>query len=287
MNLTEYLKELNRIKTLAVNRWGNLDIVERQIFDASFEWLVDNLEIKRGEVRLSDEELSAIMDQFLKAVTDIVKENVKYQSILSQFVTDIKTLTKNSSKFYRTSYNLDIEKAGVNDAQKMFVDEAMNQYVGNGLNPNFATPLRNEIFRSVLTGANMKEIKNVLQAYIIGGGDKSGKLQQYLGQTAQQAVDTYSGLINQKLVTTFKFTGYIISGSLIETSSKQCIYAVETAEDGYLSFDDWEKVLSMARDNDKAKLIPGTTIKNLPINKLHWGCRHDFTPVIKKKKEKD
>jgi hypothetical protein len=133
----------------------------------------------------------------------------------------------------------------------------------------------------MLLGANMKEVKQVLNSYIISGQDESGKLGQYLGQTAIQAVDSYTGSINQQIAKEFKTTGYVISGSLIETSSKQCVYAVETSDNGYLDYSDWKKVLEIARNNSKARLIPGTTIETLPLNKLHWGCRHDFTPLIK------
>lgn len=285
MNIKEYLEELYKLKSLAVDRFGELTQVEKQVFDASFEWLVDNLEIKRGEV-VADEELSKTMDEFLQAVVDIIANNPGYQSKLNQFLTDLSTIQKNNKLFHRTTNNFDINVAGVNDVQKAVVEEVMNQYTGNGLNANFVKPLRDNVFRNMLAGANMKEVKEVLRNYILGGGDESGKLSQYLDQTAMQAVDTYTGAINQKIAETFATTGFIISGSLIETSSKQCIYAVETSDEGYLSNEDWEKVLQIARNNPKARLIPGTTLKNLPLNKLHWGCRHDFTPVIMKAAKK-
>jgi hypothetical protein len=248
--------------------------------------LVNNLDIKKGAVGVNDD-LTAKMNEFLNVVVDLVNKSKGYETKLTGFLGDLDTIQKNNERFHGSFNNFNINTAGVKNVQRTVVEEIINQYTGNGLNPNFAAPLRDGIFRNILAGANMKDIRQYLQTYIIGGEDQSGKLYRYLNQTAQQAVDSYTGMINQQLNKDFKFTGYIISGSLIETSSDQCIYAVEHSHDpgGYLSFPEWNTVLDIARNNKKAKLIDGTTLVNLPINKLHWGCRHDFTPVIVKPEE--
>lgn len=286
MSVTEYIANLNRLKQLAVDNWGELTEVEREVFDSSYDWLIDHLEIKRGKI-IVDEELSASMDQFLRAVVQIVNENKSYKSTLTSFLSNLSDIQKNNIAFHATTNNFNIDTAGVREAQKTVVEEILNQYLDNGLNSHFAAPLRDGVFRNILAGANMKQVREVLRNYILGGQDQSGKLSQYLNQTAQQAVDSYQGVINQKLAATFTFTGYIISGSLIETSSKQCVYAVDHSNHGYLSYKDWETVLQIARDNPKAKLIPGTNIQNLPLNRLHYACRHDFSPTIFKEKNKN
>src|SRR5688572_17288627 len=118
MSITDYLKELTRLKNLAVNRWGNLDIIEKEIVESSFEWLVDNLDIKRGTI--VEEDLTRVMDDFLSSVKEIINENKNYKSSLNNFIQDFDLLKKNSSLFYRTAYGFDIEKAGVKEIQKMF-----------------------------------------------------------------------------------------------------------------------------------------------------------------------
>lgn len=283
MTIPEYIKRLYDLKRLAVSRFGVLSTIESQIVEGAFDWLVDNLEIKRGGViPLIEENLVDAMNDFVGAALNIVRENKGFQSRLTQFVTDLGNIQKNNREFHVTTNKFDINTAGVNAVQKSVVEAAIEQYTGNGLNTGFVEPLKDNIYRNILAGANMQDVKTVLKNHILSGEDKTGKLGQYLEQTAQQAVDTYTGAINQQLVEEFKFTGYIISGSLIETSSKQCIYAVEESDNsgGYLPMKEWEEVLAIAANNPKAKLIPGTNLKNLPLNKLHWGCRHDFTPVI-------
>lgn len=286
MTPAQYIKELNRLKDQAVGRFQNIGTSERRIVDASFEWLVNNLDIQDGQIQATPE-LTDKMNEFVQAVMDIVNNEPALQSKLSGFLADLKKIQDNSTRFHTTYNNFNPRDAGVSAIQETVVNEIIDQYTLNGLNSNFASPLRDLFYRNILTGMNMQEAREVLRNYILGGNDQSGKLSQYLNQTAQQAVDSYTGAINQELVKEFEFTGFIISGSLIATSSKQCIYAVTNSEDGYMTMKEWEKVLAIARANTKAKLIEGTTLLNLPINKLHWGCRHDFTPVVKKEKKKE
>lgn len=285
MSIAEYIANLNRLKDATLANWSNLTAIEQQVLENSFDWLLDNLDIKKGTVGVSDD-LTDQMNKFVLVVVDILDKSKPFESKVSSFLSDLDSIHKNTERFHGSFNNFNINTAGVTNVKKTIVEEIINQYTGNGLNPNFAAPLRDGIYRNILAGANMKEIRQYLQTYILGGEDQSGKLHQYLNQTAQQAVDSYTGLINQQLNKDFKFTGYLISGSLIETSSLQCVYAIEHAGvNGYLSFPEWNTVLDIARNNKKATLIAGTTLVNLPINKLHWGCRHDFTPVIVKPKE--
>ena len=53
---------------------------------------------------------------------------------------------------------------------------------------------------------------------------------------------------------------------------------------GIIEREDWPKIKKIAVDNG---LIPGTTWENLPLNKNHWGCRHEFTPVVLTESQKE
>jgi hypothetical protein len=281
MTVEDYIENLNRLKGDAVGRFADLSATERRLVDGSFDWLIDNLKIQKGQVQ-PDTELTQAMNDFVGAVNSIINGDGTFNSKLTQFLSDLSKIQANNKRFHITTNKFNIETAGVSEIQKTVVNEIIDQYTGNGLNSNFTVPLRDLIYRNILGGMNMREARGVLQNYIMSGKDNSGKLSQYLNQTAQQAVDSYTGMINQQLQKEFKFTGYIISGSLIVTSSAQCVYAIQHSDSGYLSFKEWQKVLAIARANGRAPLIEGTNIANLPINKLHWGCRHDFTPIIQK-----
>jgi ligand-binding SRPBCC domain-containing protein len=45
-----------------------------------------------------------------------------------------------------------------------------------------------------------------------------------------------------------------------------------------ISVETWSKVIEpLAKNNG---LIEGATFKNLPFNRLHWNCRHEFSPTM-------
>src|SRR5690606_12871522 len=149
-------------------RWGTLSTIEKNVVDGAFEWLVDNLEVKRGEI-VVDEELARVMNEFVDAVVHTVREVPAFQSNLKRFLQDLTTIQTNNKLFHKTTNNFNIDTAGINDVQKAVIGEIIDQYTGNGLNAHFAAPLKENIFRNILTGANMREVKQVLEAYILGG----------------------------------------------------------------------------------------------------------------------
>lgn len=281
MSILDYIRNLNRAKQKAVDRFSGLSALELTVVNGAYEWLIDNLDLRKGTV-VVDEDLTDTMNRFVAAVQGLINENRLFTGRVSSFLTDLETINRNNEVFHRTFNNLDIRRAGVTNVQEAVIAEALEQYSGNGLNRGFVVPLRDGVFHNILLGASIKDVRQVLETYIISGRDETGKLGRYLHNTAIQAVDTYTGAINQRLVQEYTFTGFIISGSLITTSSAQCVKAVTDAKahGGYLPFSEWEKILALARVNKKARLIEGTTVKTLPLNKLHWACRHDFTPVI-------
>ena len=95
-----------------------------------------------------------------------------------------------------------------------------------------------------------------------------------------EEMDAYVGSVNKQFYNQFKdrITHIAVEGSLIKTSSPQCIKCVETYK-RLVPINDFKNVIiPLAEDYG---LIEGTTIENVFTNKLHWGCRHIFVGVIK------
>jgi hypothetical protein len=71
-----------------------------------------------------------------------------------------------------------------------------------------------------------------------------------------------------------------MTGSLIDNSSPQCRFAINELK-GKITKENWNQVKDHA--TKRFPLIDGTTFENLPLNRLHWGCRHSFYPIMIKK----
>jgi hypothetical protein len=184
---------------------------------------------------------------------------------------------------FQKSQNVNVKQARLGAVQELVVGELINRYSDNGLNPGFVQPLRELLFNNITGGLNKSEAMAQLRDFIESGKDTTGKLHRYLEQTAQQGVDSYTGAINTRIMQTFKIETYIMSGSLIDTSSPQCRFGIKKLN-GIIDRKDWPKLKAIAEKNG---LIEGTTFDNLPINKLHWGCRHEFTPVTLTAKQRE
>ena len=210
-------------------------------------------------------------------VLDLLQSEPKFTGPVSQFVKRLTPVSEAITDFQKTTN--DIKVPAYETAKKVVIDEIIDKMLDNGLNTAFVQPLRDIVYQNATTGISLKDAKLQIKEFIKGGGDTSGKLGSYLEQTAQQGVDAYSGAINKRLLETFDYDALLMTGSLIDNSSPQCRYVVEELG-GRISESDWPKVKEIAEKNG---LIDGTTFDNLPQNRLHWGCRHSFYPIINKK----
>lgn len=243
--------------------------------DILLQVLEETFDFKGGKI-IADEDFVRLLNKLTVDVLDLLQKTPKFTGPVSQFVKRMPAISDAISDFQKS---MGITVPAFETSKKIVIDEILEQMTGNGLNQHFAQPLRDMIYQNATSGLAMKETREQIKAYIQGGKDKSGKFGRYMEQTSIQAVDSYSGIINKKLLETFDYDGLLITGSLIDNSSPQCRYAIEELG-GTIKRTDWPKLEEIAKKNG---LIQGTTFDNLPLNLLHWGCRHAFFPIKIKK----
>lgn len=275
MTYEEYIKKLKELKDKAERGIvSQLPSIEKLAYQLASEYVDDNLDTKNGKIVANEAALLALnkfTDDFLGAFT----KSQTFKGSVGGYLKNFKDIATLMQEFQRSN-GLDVKQARLGAVQEIVVAEIVNRYSENGLNPGFVQPLRQILFNNITGGMNKTEAMAQLKDYIASGKDGTGKLGRYLEQTAQQGVDSYTGAVNVRIMETFKIDSYVMSGSLIKTSSPQCRFSIEKLG-GIIDRKDWPKVKAIA---EKEGLIEGTNFDNLPINKLHWGCRHEFTPII-------
>lgn len=275
MTPEEYQKKIAELKKRTERSIvGQLPSLEKQVNQLLLDWIDDNLDIKNGEFVPNQRAVTAI-DNFSDVFTEMITELADYKGSVGKYLKNFKSM-KTLIEDFNKSQGLDVKRANLGSVQEIVINEIVNQYSENGLNEKFVQPLRQVLFENVVNGLNKKQAMTQIRDFIQGGQDASGKLHRYLEQTAQQGVDSYEGAINTRIMKTFDIETLIMSGSLIDSSSPQCQYGIKEL-DGIIDREDWPKLKSIAEKNG---LIEGTTFDNLPFNKLHWGCRHSFTPAV-------
>lgn len=282
MTPEEYIKRMEAMKAQAERSIiQQLPSLEKQAYQLVLDFIDANLDVQNGRFVANDRATRALNqfpDLYLAALTELSD----YQGAVGQYLKNLRDIASIMSDFNRADQGLDIRRANIGAVQELVVNEIINRYMENGLNPGFVQPLRQLLFSNIASGTNKMEAMHELRENIIGNKETPGKLWNYLEQTAQQGVDSYTGAINTRIMQTFDINTMIVSGSLIATSSTQCRFVINELN-GILDREDWPEVESIAGD----ELIEGTTFDNLPFNKLHWGCRHEFTPGVLTKSQRE
>lgn len=236
----------------------------------------DTFDIKAGKI-VGDKDFIKKLNKLTVDVLDLLQTSPKFTGPVSSFLKRMPSISDEITSFQKSVNNIKVPELSVE--KKIVIDETVNQMLGNGLNQHFVQPLRDLIYQNVRGGLSLSDARTAIKTYIQGGKDVSGKLGQYVEQTAQQSVTAYSGIIGKKLMETFDYNGMKIVGALIDNSSPQCIFAVEELG-REIKRSDWPKLKELAKKNG---LVKGTEFNDLPLNLLHWNCNHDFFPYIIKK----
>lgn len=275
MTPEQFVKKLQELKEASERAIiSKLPTLEKFAIDLMNDLIDNSLDVVGGQLvpnEAAERFLNTFADDFLN---DFTKAKI-YRGAISGYLKNFKDIGQLMQDYHKEQ-GLPLKKGQIGAAQELVVNEIINRYSENGLNPSFVQPMRQLLFQNITAGTNKADAKNQLKEFIAGDKDTSGKLHRYLEQTAQQGVDSYEGVINARVMENFDIDTLIMSGSLIKTSSPQCRYAVNEL-DGLIDRKDWPKVKTIAEKNG---LIEGTTFDNLPFNKLHWGCRHSFTPAV-------
>lgn len=282
MDYAAYIIALEALKKLFENRIiGIIPAIEDFAVQALLNWIDESLEIRKGSLTASDETID-ILNDFDRYFLQVITNMSVYKGAVSGMLKELPKISKVMQQYQEAVNGISWAAAHVGPVQKLVVNEIIEAYSENGLNQNFVQPLRDLLYQNIAAGTNIRDAKESLKDYIKSSKGKDSKIARYLTQTSQQAVDSYTGIINKKLMDTFDYPYLQMSGSLIKTSAPQCVKGINEYE-GLIDVETWEKVIKPLAE--KNGLIAGTTFKNLPFNKLHWGCRHEFTPTMVKVEE--
>lgn len=267
--------EIEKAKQKAIDLLNSrVDQMGSEAYSIVLKAIEETFDFKAGKI-IGDKDFIQKLNKLTAEVLNLIQKDPKFTGPVSQFVKRFETIAVEIS-FYQKALNA-ITVPAFETAKNIVIDETIDKLLNNGLNQKFVVPLRDLIYQNVTSGLSLSDAREKIKEFIQGGKDTTGKLKSYIEQTAIQAVDSYSGAINTKILETFEMDGLLITGSLIDNSSPQCRFAINELK-GKITRDNWSEVETIGK---KFKgWIEGTTFDNLPMNKLHHGCRHGFYPII-------
>lgn len=231
----------------------------------------------KGDTIIVDEDTVKTLRRF----NDELKKHFDKSKPLSEYAKVTILGIKDAGDLTRTYYDANspgLVMSELTPVQSIVIDQYVNGLTN--LNEAFINPLRKLVTDNVLNFKSKTMLEKSLSDQINGANDKDGLMKRYLKTNAQIAADAYVGSVNKQFYSQFKsrITHIVVEGSLIKSSSPQCIKCVDTYK-RLVPINDFKNVIiPLAEDYG---LIEGTTIENVFTNKLHWGCRHIFVGVIK------
>lgn len=270
----DYIKNIQKL-TKELESSKLLDNLSKDTFEFIKKFLNKGLNISRGEIVIDDElrktllRLNNELNKYLNN-NDLLGE---YGNLVTKNISVIGNLTED---FHATQERGYTDKT-LKIKNQIIVDDFIQSI--KGLSDSFVEPIRKSAVDNILNGKTYSEILKDMEGQILGVDDKDGLLKRYLKTNARTASSVYEGSANQSFWNRYKdkITHVGVEGTLIETSAPQCVLSVKDYK-GKVPIDIFKnEVLPLAKKNG---LIEDTDINNVWVNRLHWGCRHNFVPLI-------
>lgn len=210
-----------------------------------------------------------------KAITDFVKTKA-YKDGLTALLRNVNDVPAVKAGIYKKA-GLNISVSSVTSAQKLAINEFMDAMNEDGLNARFNQILRTSIYASVKEGLSQADLVKKINESMVRGNTPI--LESHVTDIARTAADSYSKAIDQEVLDKYKdrVTHIRVVGSLIDSSSPQCRQAVEKY-DREIPMDKINEWIAFAKKHGGN---PDLTINNLPTLGGHYGCRHQWIPIIK------
>lgn len=210
----------------------------------------------------------------------------------STYTAKVKAFFKNFEKV--EGLNLEISKR-VNDIntkdfdfskqRKELIEEISDALITtNIIETEFTNPLRKILRRNIEANAKVSDIESALKEFVKGTTTK-GKIVGRVRQIAVDAVSQHAGLVQTEIQKKYQFDGFMMVGSLIATSRKNCVEMINgvgafkglAIRPGVYAMEDIPKIIKIA--SKRPGWNPVTTADTYLIYKNGFGERHGFITI--------
>lgn len=162
----------------------------------------------------------------------------------------------------------------INPMQRQNVQITVDGLTGAGINTQFVEPLKQGIYKNIVSGSTIEDLDTYLQSFIQSDPERMGQFKKYSTQIARDALSQYDGQINARIAEEFGLDAFRYVGSLIEDSRPQCRRWVGKE---VLLFEELPNELAWAYSNGTG-MIPGTTPESFTVYRGGYNCRHQAIP---------
>lgn len=241
------------------------------LLEIAYNVILENSTIKNDTIISVDNSVS-----LAKNIINKFYNTTEYKNSLAKFTYNSNSLIEKRIQGYSDN-KMVVQSKSITP----FLNNAINEYIGSmnefGLNTGFNQPIRKLILQNITANKTLSDLKESMKKLIIGADNNAGLFQRYATNNIQTASTAYSSIIDQEITNKYstKVKGFMIIGTIIETSSPQCREHIKLGR--RLSLDTIKKEVFPLADSFQGTI---DDILKLPTLKWHIGCRHEFTPLL-------
>lgn len=268
----------------------NAPKMEKAVLDKLL-MLIDNLDTRGGvftNATLSNAELLEMQDAIRKAL-----KSSGYAKESEIFLQDLGKITINSN-IVLNDEGYRFPEVALTDLEKKWQTLTSESLLNSGIRNEFEMPILKILNENISYGNSINEAKKTLQEFIVGGGDKTGKLQSYLTVTARDSIGQLQGQQMQAVAIANGYEGISYTGGLLTDSRGQCYRWIKELK-GFIPKEQLQAEIDLAVKYGKEKkivdghkyggMIKGTNTDNFFLRRGGWGCIHTASPKRKAPKK--
>lgn len=273
--IDKLLSEGEDIMTLAEERFAkDIRRIEKEILKEIAK-IFDVVDASGGKLKNTEKAI-----EFLNSIEKRIDEALKragYHSSVNKYLKNFDLIKQNARDLQSALNKVNISATALNDLQRIEVNNTIDKLIGSGISRDFKIPIRESLYRNILTGSTIQETRDFLELSIISTEGADSKLLRYTTQVARDSINQYDGGIQAIIKQELGLPDYIYSGSVIRDSRCQCRYWVEKIK---LPADELEGEIDTALRGGYlggckcSGMIEGTTVGNFARFRGGYNCRH-------------
>lgn len=247
--------------------------IEKKIYDAVRKKVLD-MNFESGKSLFDDENV-----QIINELNDVISNAIAssgYPAKVNEYLRSFETIKEFNFDAHRDVNDLstdEMEKL-INPVQKQVTQQTIDGLTGSGIDTQFIQPMKEGIFKNIVSGATITDLETYLKGYILSDELNLGKFKKYTTQIARDTLNQFDGQVNSRIANEFGLNAFKYVGSLIQDSRPQCVRWVGK---GTLLLEELQTEINWANSNGSG-MIPGTTPDNFSIYRGGYNCRHSAIP---------
>lgn len=195
-----------------------------------------------------------------------------YYSSLDQYAGNIAAISGANEKYFDfilDSFTVDAQY--LKSLQKQSIANIESLLANDGLEVLLKQPLKEILSQNVNSGAGFSDMLKQVREFIVGSGDREGKLMRYSKQISRDTLFNFSSSMQEAVSQKAGLNYYYYSGGLMAESRPFCV-----AHAG--NYYSKKEVEGFAKQNWAGKR-PGTTSSTIFIYRGGFSCSHSLIPV--------